>query len=305
MHLATIPDSFTVARSNPMLPFGQQHEPLVQELDVLLGPPHIPITASGAVMTLPAATADLRDWMADGRDFRPGQRDDWMQVIEDFSTSLDESGAKLVAVVGAITTPIKPLLQNLICTAGDPGGTPTYTIDAAVRADLLRRLEQLDAELATEEAIVAAWHDLVATCKKPKAAVEKVSFRRDTLWAIAERRGLELGSFGVFRDVSAVVTDSVHAVQHELDLAAGADDSAEDEYVYRQPGLPSGVPTWQRLDLCAQVLSRPPERGNCIVWLRLAPTSLPQYEVTHGQVTFYNADYPLCQPGLRRPPPDN
>jgi hypothetical protein len=27
------------------------------------------------------------------------------------------------------------------------------------------------------------------------------------------------------------------------------------------------------------------------VWLRLAPISLPQWEVTHGQVTFYNADY--------------
>jgi len=31
--------------------------------------------------------------------------------------------------------------------------------------------------------------------------------------------------------------------------------------------------------------------GDCIVWLRLALTSLPHYEVTHGQVTFYNAAY--------------
>ena len=51
------------------------------------------------------------------------------------------------------------------------------------------------------------------------------------------------------------------------------------------------MPTWKRLQLCEQVLTREPYRGDCIVWLRLAPTSSPQYQVTHGQVTFYNASY--------------
>jgi hypothetical protein len=268
--------------------FGQQHEPLVQELDVLLGPPRIPVTASGAVMTLPASTADLRDWIADDREFRSGQRDDWMQVIGDFSASLEESGPKLLEVVTAIATSITPLLQNLIrTTPAPPGGTtPTYTVDAALRADLLQRLKRLDAALATDEAIVAAWCDLVASCTNSRAKVEKVSFRRDTLWALAERRDLELGSFGVFHEVSAVLTDSAYAVQEEID-PAGVDD----EYISQPPWQPSGVPTWQRLDLCARILARPPERGDCIIWLRLSAANLPQYEVTHGQVTFYNAAY--------------
>jgi hypothetical protein len=38
-------------------------------------------------MTLPAATADLRDWVADQREFSSVQRDDWMQVIDDFRDS--------------------------------------------------------------------------------------------------------------------------------------------------------------------------------------------------------------------------
>jgi hypothetical protein len=48
----------------------RQHERLVEELDVQLGFKD-PITTSGSVMTLPAATMDLRDWMADQRSSCP------------------------------------------------------------------------------------------------------------------------------------------------------------------------------------------------------------------------------------------
>ena len=72
----------------------------------------------------------------------------------------------------------------------------------------------------------------------------------------------------------------------ELDRAAGV------EHEFKMlTWEPSGLQTWERLKLCEQVLTQAPYRGDCIVWLRLAPTSLPQYEVTHGQVTFYNAAY--------------
>jgi hypothetical protein len=265
--------------------FGRRHERNIEELDAILGRPFIPITASGAVMTLPAATADLKDWVADERDFRSMQGDDWLQVIDDFQESLKDSGPKLRQVVEAITTPVEPLLQKLISSAPAPNGTQSYTIDPTVRADLLARLEQLDAELATEAAIHAAWLDLVSTSEKPHQTVEKLSFRRDTLWAIARRRGLNLGTFGVFRDAAAVLTDNPDAVHRELDLAAGVQHE-----VRPLTDEPTGQASWQRVKLCEQVLGRTAWRADCIVWLRLAPTSLPQREVTHGQVTFYNAD---------------
>ncbi|RFZ48540.1 hypothetical protein MSS2_04707 [Mycobacterium marinum] len=110
--------------------------------------------------------------------------------------------------------------------------------------------------------------------------------RRDALWAIAQRRGLDLDTFGIFSDVTAVIRDSPNAVHTELDLAAGV------EHEFRRwTEEPTGVETWRRLKLCEQILLRPAQRADCIVWLRLAPTSLPQCEVTHGQVTFYNADF--------------
>jgi hypothetical protein len=150
----------------------------------------------------------------------------------------------------------------------------------------LVHLQLLDTTLSSDPAIIAAWRDLVSSCEKLHRTVEEVAYRRDTLWAIAERRGLDPGEFGVFRDVRAVLTDEANAVRSEQDRAAGVEPEL------RMPDWqPSGLETWQRLPLCEQVLTREALRADCVVWLRLAPTHLPQYEVTHGQVTFYNASY--------------
>jgi hypothetical protein len=120
--------------------FGRRHERQVQELGVV-GQHLGAITASGAVMTLPEATADLLDWVADERAFRPAKGDDWLQVIDDFRESLNTWGPKLCAVVTAITGSVEPLLGQLISIAPAPDGSPIYAIDASVRATLLPMLQ--------------------------------------------------------------------------------------------------------------------------------------------------------------------
>jgi hypothetical protein len=265
----------------------RQHESVVEELSVQLQFSE-PITSSGAIMTLPAATADLKDWMADRRKFLSVQYDDWIQVIGDFRDSVSTTGPKLRALVTSLTTQIDSLLQRLFSSSAAADGTLSYDIDAKVRADTLQKLELLEAELATGAAIVAAWRDLVKSAQMPNRLVEEISRRRDTLFAIAQCRNLDVvGSFGTFRSVDAVLTDEADAVQEELDREAGI----EHQRIFPPSWEPSGEPTWRRLQLCEQVLIRPPYRGDCIVWLRLAPTFLPCPDITHGQVTFYNASY--------------
>lgn len=265
----------------------RQDESFVEELSVQLKFKE-PITSSGAVMTLPAATADLKDWMADRRKFLTVQYDDWMQVIGDFCDSVSTTGPKLSAVVTSSATQIDSLLQGLFSSTTAADGTLSHGIDAALRADVLLLLEVLESELATEAAIVAAWRDLVKSSQTPNRSAEEISFRRDTLFAVAQRRNLDVvGSFGTFNSVDSVLTDVADAVQEELDRDAGA----EHQRVLPPSWEPSGQPPWRRLQLCEQVLTRPPYRGDCIVWLRLAPTFLREHDVTHGQVTFYNASY--------------
>jgi hypothetical protein len=157
-----------------------------------------------------------------------------------------------------------------------------------VRADVRLQLELLESELATEAAIIAVWRDLVKSSQTAKRLVEEISFRRDTLFAVAQGRNLDVvGSFGTFNSVDSVLTDVADAVQEELDRDAGV----EHQRIFPPSWEPSGRPPWRRLQLCEQVLTPPPYRGDCIVWLRLAPTFLREHDVTHGQVTFYNASY--------------
>lgn len=265
----------------------RQHESLVEELSVQLQFKE-PITSSGAVMTLPAATADLKDWVADRRKFLTIQYDDWMQVIGDFRDSMTLTGPKLAATVTSFVTQIDSLLQRLFSSTIAADGTIAYGIDTAVRADVLVYLERLEFELAADAVIIAAWRDLVKSVEKPNRSVEEISFRRDTLFAVAQCRNLDVaGSFGVFASIRSVITDVADSVQEELDRAAGV----EHERVFPPSWEPSGQPTWRRLQLCEQILTRPPYRGDCIVWLRLAPAFLRESDISHGQVTFYNASY--------------
>lgn len=263
----------------------RQHEPWVEELSVQLQFDGL-ITGNGSVLTLPAATSDLLDWVGDQRAFLPVQHDDWQQVIGDYRDSLESSGPKIRETVSAPIAATNALLGDLISSSSNPDGSVTYQMDSAARVDLLAALQQLAAALASEEAMIAAWRDLVRTCERRGRMVDEVSFRRDTLWAVAAARGLDGGRFGIFRDVREVLTDDAEAVKREQCRAAGID---------YHPSLPewqpSGLKAWERLPLCEQILTRPPAKADCIVWLRLEPTHLPQYEVTHGDVTFYNASY--------------
>ena len=90
----------------------RQHESLVEELSVQLQFKE-PITSSGAIMTLPAATADLKDWMADRRKFLTVQYDDWMQVIGDFNDSLSMTGPKLRACTTSSATQVNLSLIHI------------------------------------------------------------------------------------------------------------------------------------------------------------------------------------------------
>lgn len=265
----------------------RQHESVVEELSMQLQFSE-PITSSGSIMTLPAATADLKDWMADRRKFLSVQYPDWMQVVDDFRDSVSTAGPKLRAVVAPLTAQIDSLLQRLFSATAAADGTLSYAIDTTVRSDTLGNLELLEAELANDAAIVAAWRDLVKSVQMPNRSVEEISHRRDTLFAIAERRNLDVvGPSGIFKKVDAVLTDVADAVPAELDIEAGV----EHQRIFPPSWNPSGEPTWRRLQLCEQVLTRPAYRGDCIVWLRLEPTFLPRGDVSHGQVTFYNASH--------------
>jgi len=123
-----------------------------------------------------------------------------------------------------IAQPIESLLQKVVPQTAGSDVTPEYTIDPIVRTDVKQHLEQLDTELAADAAIIEAWRDLVTSAEKLNRTVDELAYRRDTLYAIAERRNLDtVGPFGVSADLRRLLTDVPDAVQQELDNEAGRD----------------------------------------------------------------------------------
>ena len=116
------------------------------------------ITASGATMTASAATSDLRDWIDDTRTFLSVQYDDWQQVIGDFRDSLQQTGPKLFAVIGARRQAIDTLLTALIST-NVTAGVARHTLDETVRSQLAVALDDLNETLRSDDALLAAWRD--------------------------------------------------------------------------------------------------------------------------------------------------
>jgi hypothetical protein len=180
-------------------PADRRHEKYVEELAAQLGFKES-ITVSGAVMTLPAAVADLIDWVGDRRKYLTVQFGDWLQVVDDYQESLRATGPKLKSFVESLTAPIELLLQSLI-------EYETESIDPIARADLAGHLALLKAALTTPEATVEAWRDLVRSAENDGRSFEEVMHRRDILWAIVYRRNLDLGHFGVLRQARDVLID--------------------------------------------------------------------------------------------------
>ena len=188
--------------------FFRQHEKHVEEIDALLGLEN-PITASGAVMALPAAVADLSDWIADRRKYLPVQFGDWAQVVDDYRESMRATGPKLRAFLKPVTAQVELLLQSLL-------DSQTESIDAASRSSLAHHLEALTNALLTPDATVAAWRDLVAAAESGSWTHEQICHRRDILWAIVYRRDLDLGPFGTLRQVRHVLNDNDDDGHREL-----------------------------------------------------------------------------------------
>ena len=262
--------------------FRRRLERWIEELYVELENDR-PLTSSGATLTLPAAVTDLRGWILDHRIYSTIQHPDWNQVLGDFRASADKAGSLLLDSASGSLSEILEQLDNLFI----PSATPhRWGIDPTVRERIATLLAKFDAKFDSSDVLVACWRELTASCRDISRKSEEVSTIRDTLWALAKRRNLDLSRTGALSHLASVMTDNPDAVQTELDIAAGV--SHEPRPLTHQP---TGVSVSERLAICETVLRREVERGDCIVWLRLAPASLPRYELSHGQVTFYNASY--------------
>ncbi len=223
-------------------------------------------------MTLTAAVMELLAWVDDRRQFITAQHNDWQSMLADVRSAFSVSGPKLQRFVGPAYLSVESRFAQLFTPSAGVCGNSEVDIDEQVRSALRHDAVVLQEQLSCDEAIVCAWTDLQQACVSRTKSVEDIEFKRKTLWAIAEARHQNTDSrFGLGRQLSELMRGNPW-------LAGGThDDESAD------------LPVWQRTQQCQEFLVRPPAKGDCIVWLRLEPALMHEFEVTHGQVTFYSA----------------
>ena len=242
-----------------------------------------PNTSLGPAVTPSVAVSDLLDWMQDTRSYVPIQYNDWVQVTSDYRLSMKSCGPKLQSVHRTARAQVENLLDQLF-TVNTQAGRKFFSIEPSIRASLSIAVATLRDDLQGDASIVAAWRDLLAACRNVKLSPDELALRRDTFSAIARSRGIDSGHYGVENTLRSIIRDEKSTILEERDRSAGC----VREY-YEPDWDDSGETVSERLQLCEEAVIRRPSQGDCIVWLRLDRTSLPQDEVTHGQITLYNA----------------
>ncbi|KAF0846481.1 hypothetical protein [Nocardia caishijiensis] len=221
-------------------------------------------------MTLTAAVVELLAWIDDRRQFIPVQHNDWQSILADVRSGYSASGPKLQRVVDLAYRSVESHFAQLFTSSAGAGGNNEVGIDEQVRDSLRHDAAVLRERLRSDAAIDSAWLDLHQACVNRTKKVEDIEFKRKTLWAIAEARHQNTDNgFGLGRQLSELMRG------YPL-LTLGTHDGGNG-------------PVWRRSQQCQEFLMRPPAKADCIVWLRLEPALMHEFEVTHGQVTFYSA----------------
>lgn len=241
---------------------------MAEVIAVLEGRFTVPVEA----MTLTSAALELIAWLDDRRQFITAQHNDWQSMFADFRAAYSASGPKLQRVVQTNYREVESHFGLLFTTSAGADNSDKVEIDDQVRSALLHDTAVLLEQLRCNDAIASAWIDLQQACVSRTKLVEDIEFKRKTLWAIAEARHLDTASrFGLGRQLSELMRGNPWLA------GGGCDDGSKD------------LPLWQRSQQCQEFLLGQPVKADCIVWLRLEPAFMHEFEVTHGQVTFYSA----------------
>lgn len=256
----------------------EMHDRWIEELAGQLTAKPALTTRRGHI-TLAAIAQEVVALAADGR--KPDEKHvaAWRGVIADFEDCLSYAGSQLGA---RISTDALALLSSIHSIMPSPNGS----IKEADRASIKAPSAALISLLKSDEVLVAAWRDLVDGCMNFNGIVistDQLNSMRDNLFALLQLRKFDTGIHAMMR-LASIVKGDVKSVQAAESKVA---ESARSGVSKR--GVP-GLTTDELLGLCERIITHPPFRSECVVWLRVEKAFIGVgTELTYGQVTMYDA----------------
>jgi hypothetical protein len=243
------------------------------------------ITCGAGYMSLPAITDEITEAASDPRPHTNQHRYDWKSRVRDLDDALAWLGPQLRAYIEPAASELSKAITNDLLTAKANGN---FDLDDSKRPRVLAKVQGLGTLLDHDDAISAAWRDLVGACQYPDHSLyptERVKFLRDAVVALCERRQQDLGPFGPLHTAVTVLLGSEIDVRR-AQLSLGDIESLGEFEIGRDSDLtPDALE-----DLAARSVAAPSPVGDYVVWFRIARAYVKGgASASHGDVTFYQA----------------
>lgn len=246
-----------------------------------------PVTCGSGYMPLTAITLEIS---AAGTDPCPHDGlyvDSWTSMAADLADSLQWSGPELLALVDTAARSVHQAITNGLLVRR--AGVARPRINDTQRPAVATRAAALAALLGRDDALVAAWRDLVAGCQDinhVRYPSERIAFLRDTVVGLSEYRRQDRGYFSPLSSAVQVLMGHPSSVRQAQAMVGDPIDPHSEN-----PQARANF-TARALAALAErcILERPPT-GQYVVWFRLSPGYFlgRDHCVTHGAITFYEA----------------
>jgi hypothetical protein len=120
------------------------------------------IICGASYMSLPAITDEITEAAADPRRHTNQQRYDWKSRARDLDDARAWLGPQLRAQIEPAATEVSKAITTDLLTAKANGN---FDLDDSKRPHVLAKAQALGTLLHRDDAISAAWRDLVAACR--------------------------------------------------------------------------------------------------------------------------------------------
>jgi hypothetical protein len=246
-----------------------------------------PVTCSAGYMPLTAITLEITAAGADPRPHDGVYIDSWTSMAGDLADSLQWIGHELLALVDTAARSVHQAITNGLLVPRAGAARPR--IDDTQRPAVARRAAALAALLDRDDALVAAWRDLVAGCQDINHVLypsERIAFLRDTVVGLSEYRRQDRGYFSPLSTAVQVLMGYASSVQQAQAMVGDPVDPRLDD-----PQARVNLTDSELADLAERCILKRRPTGQYVVWFRLSPGYFLGSDpyVTHGGITFYEA----------------
>lgn len=187
-----------------------------------------------------------------------------------------------VLLDGPYPVQVRDATQDLISAL--EAGSTEFAFRAA-RENLLQQTEAMTQLVTSNSALASTWNEVVRVHQDPAAAPEDLAEQVAVLRSSCEAGGRDWNHLS--RLLLGVLADSARGIAEVVEPRGDLSPLAP----RASPAERAGLTVPERLQLCVDILTRPPESGDCVLWLAFYNAQVDPLQLPIGPVTFIEGQW--------------